>query len=84
MYGAIGIHKHMHRTTILLPEDLHRAAEREARRRGLSLGELIRRRLRPALQGQQAEVPAFYSRKAWRDSGPVDFSAQHDKYLYGS
>lgn len=74
----------MHRTTILLPEDLHRAAEQEARRMGLSLAELIRRRLRPALRDDQAEVPAFFSRAPWRDGGPADYSARHDEYLYGA
>jgi hypothetical protein len=74
----------MHRTTILLPEELHRAAEQEARRMGLSLGELIRRRLRPALKKTQAEAPAFYTRTPWREEGPGDYSVQHDKYLYGS
>jgi hypothetical protein len=35
----------MHRTTILLPEDLRASAEAHARRLGISLGELIRRQL---------------------------------------
>jgi hypothetical protein len=74
----------MHRTTILLPEDLHRAAEQEAREMGLSLGELIRRRLSPALNRKKAEVPSFFVRKPWRDGGPRDFSLRHDEYLYGS
>jgi hypothetical protein len=34
----------------MLPEDLPRAAELEARQMGLSLGELICRRLSPALK----------------------------------
>jgi hypothetical protein len=74
----------MHRTTILLPEDLRRAAEREAKRAGLSLGELIRQRLRPALEGQKSRVPAFFSRTPWKGHGPADLSANHDQYLYGS
>jgi len=36
---------HMHRTTILLPEDLRRRAESAAASQGLSLSELIRRQL---------------------------------------
>lgn len=68
----------------MLPEDLRRAAEREARQMGLSLGELIRRRLSPALKKQAPEKPAFFTRPAWTDDGPRDLSAQHDKYLYGS
>lgn len=73
----------MHRTTILLPEDLHRAAEEEAREMGLSLGELIRRRLSPALQKKQTKLPAFFSRAPWGDAGPRDLSLRHDEYLYG-
>ena len=74
----------MHRTTILLPDDLHRAAEREARETGLSLGELIRRRLAPSLQKPQSAPPAFFTRKPWSGGGPDDFAARHDDYLYGS
>ena len=51
---------------------------------GLSLGELIRRRLRPALESEKTGVPAFFSRSPWRDAGPSDLSVHHDKYLYGS
>jgi hypothetical protein len=74
----------MHRTTILLPEDLRRAAEREARELGLSLGELIRRRLSPSLEKQEAKKPAFFTRVPWKDDGPTDISVHHDKYLYGA
>lgn len=68
----------------MLPEDLRRAAEREARQMGLSLGELIRRRLRPALKKQAPEQPAFFTRPAWTGDGPSDLAQCHDKYLYGS
>jgi len=74
----------MHRTTILLPADLHRAAEREARELGLSLGELIRRRLAPSMQKGKNATPAFFARKPWTDQGPSDLSVHHDQYLYGS
>lgn len=74
----------MHRTTILLPEDLHRAAEREAREMGLSLGGLIRQRLRLALEKKPSEAPAFFTRQPWCDGGARDFSSRHDDYLYGS
>lgn len=72
----------MHRTTILLPDELHRAAGREARSLGVSLGELIRRRL-----AESAEKPpmqeAFFSRQPWTAEAPVDLSVAHDRYLYG-
>jgi hypothetical protein len=74
----------MHRTTILLPADLHRAAEREARELGLSLGELIRRRLAPSMRKGKNTTPAFFAREPWTDSGPSDLSVHHDQYLYGS
>ena len=73
----------MHRTTILLPRDLHRAAEIEARTSGISLSELIRRRLAPSREGQPGSMPTFFSRKPWVDSGPSDMAVNHDHYLYG-
>lgn len=73
----------MHRTTILLPLDLHRAAEAEAHKSGISLSELIRRRLAPSRQKHPPSPPAFFSRKPWGDSGPSDMAADHDRYLYG-
>ena len=75
--------RHMHRTTILLPRELHRSAEIEARLSGISLSELIRRRLVPSRQQQPPRLPAFFSRKPWVDSGPSDMAADHDRYLYG-
>jgi hypothetical protein len=77
----------MHRTTILLPEDLRQESEREARRLGISLGELIRRRLREGgkagLQSGEARVPRFFRRDPWVGPGAADMAARHDDYLYG-
>lgn len=73
----------MHRTTILLPLELRKSAEAEARSIGISLGELIRRRLQPTEQRQKKELPAFFTREIWRDRGPADLSVSHDQYLYG-
>jgi len=72
----------MHRTTILLPEDLRRAAILEARSQGLSLGELIRRRLQPVVP--QSHKPAFFTRKPWKGDVPDDLSVNHDRELYGA
>ena len=72
----------MHRTTILLPEELYRAAGREARSLGVSLGELIRRRLATG-QGKPPQQEAFFSRRPWSGEAPDDLSANHDRYLYG-
>jgi hypothetical protein len=73
----------MHRTTILLPVELRRKADREAKTLGISLSELIRRRL-DAGCGQQTEAkPQFYSRPPWPGPGVFDTAANHDAYLYG-
>lgn len=73
----------MHRTTILLPDELRRRADREAKALGISLSELIRRRL--AADGEQENVvrPRFFARQPWPGSGPTDTAANHDSYLYG-
>lgn len=78
-YGGKNIN--MHRTTILLPPELHRQAEKEARGAGISLGELIRRRI---ASPKEAEAkPGFFTRKPWVGSGPDDMATDHDRYLYG-
>jgi hypothetical protein len=73
----------MHRTTILLPSDLRRKADREARALGISLSELIRRRLAADEAGTPTNRPRFFSRQPWTGAGPEDMSANHDSYLYG-
>lgn len=72
----------MHRTTILLPEALKRKAVRKARLAGVSLSELIRRRLSED-DLEDAEQPAFFQRQPWAGPVPEDLSARHDDYLYG-
>lgn len=73
----------MRRITILLPNELHRRAEREAKVLGISLSELVRRCL--ALDGEPAtsERPRFFARQPWTGTGPTDIAANHDTYLYG-
>lgn len=73
----------MHRTTILLPDDLRRRADREARALGISLSELIRRRLAADGGGETLDRPRFFSRQPWGGHGPSDTAANHDAYLYG-
>ncbi|HKK19128.1 MAG TPA: ribbon-helix-helix domain-containing protein [Opitutales bacterium] len=73
----------MHRTTILLPEKLKGEAEQQARREGLSLSELIRRRLSESIDAKAKSPPAFFSRRPWSGDMPTDLSARHDDYLYG-
>jgi hypothetical protein len=74
---------HMQRTTIMLPPDLRRKADREAKALGISLSELIRRRLAGNVESKTEERPRFFDRKPWQGAGPSDIAANHDQYLYG-
>jgi hypothetical protein len=73
----------MHRTTILLPNDLRRRADREAKALGISLSELIRRRLAADADPEKKDRPRFFSRQPWTGQGPSDMATNHDAYLYG-
>jgi len=73
----------MRRTTILLPEELRRRAAREAQALGISLSELIRRRLAEGGEAEQGSSPRFFTRQPWVGSGADDVAANHDGYLYG-
>jgi hypothetical protein len=73
----------MHRTTILLPNELRQRADREARSLGISLSELIRRRLAADENPDKSERPRFFTRQPWTGPGPADTAANHDTYLYG-
>jgi hypothetical protein len=79
----------MHRTTILLPEDLRASAEAVARRQGISLGELIRRQLkavaRPSKAAKRRDDPVFRHHtggpfKSVKDTA-TDVVLNHDKYI---
>lgn len=72
----------MHRTTILIPEELKGQAEQQARREGLSLSELIRRRLSESIDPEAKSPPSFFSRQPWSGDAPDDLSTGHDDYLY--
>jgi hypothetical protein len=48
---------------------------------GVSLGELIRRRLADSPERMSPKRP-FFSRKPWTHQVPNDLSIKHDKYLY--
>jgi hypothetical protein len=73
----------MHRTTIMLPPDLRRKADREAKALGISLSELIRRRLSAGGLPEPGAKPRFFSRQPWQGAGGSDTAANHDQYLYG-
>jgi hypothetical protein len=77
----------MHRTTILLPETLRRDAENVARGQGITLSELIRRKLAHSVASKartaQEQDPFFRPGRLMTRQGPSDVSAKHDHYLYG-
>lgn len=67
----------------MLPADLQRRAEREALALGISLAELIRRRLAGPEPAPATARPRFFARQPWTGAGPDDVAAAHDRYLYG-
>ena len=76
----------MHRTTIMLPLDLKRRAQRLAGQMGVSLGELIREALEATLRGHGGDVreDSLFADTASHDGPvPADLSEGHDRYLYG-
>ncbi len=76
----------MQRTTIMLPRDLKQRAAREARARGVSLGELIREALQSLLRRgdrDAAEDPLMADRAVYDGPLPADTSERHDDLLYG-
>lgn len=77
----------MHRTTIMLPEDLLAEARARAGSEGLSLAELIRRGLEQFLgHGRKADKTAdpFLADNTTFSSGVGDLAENHDTYLYGN
>lgn len=75
----------MHRTTIMLPDHLKRAAQAHASERGISLGELVREALKRRLDEDLADRdrdPLFLDHDVFSDDGPGDVSERHDQYLY--
>lgn len=76
----------MHRTTVMLPDDLKRRAEERARSEGISLGELVRRSLALVVDTTKVDRrddPLFADRAVYADEGSVDMAAEHDAHLYG-
>jgi hypothetical protein len=76
----------MQRTTIMLPRDLKERAAREARSRGVSLGELIREALAGVLRGDRdpaGQDPLIGDTAVYDGPVPADTSERHDEVLYG-
>ena len=73
----------MRRTTILLPPRLHSRAVKEARRRKVSLGALIRDLLSERLAKVNADRDPFLSEASiYHGPAPKDGAVNHDHYIY--
>lgn len=78
---------YMHRTTILLPEDLRAHAEACAQQQGISLGELIRRQLQMVAKGSgetnRRDDPLFrrYAKTLTKVKATEKIAASHDQVL---
>lgn len=74
----------MHRTTIMLPLEVHERATRYARAHNMSLGELIRDSLANELADTAANErdPLFADEAVYAGPAPRDLSVAHDRYLY--
>lgn len=75
----------MRRTSILLPSALRNRADRQARRLGISFGELVRRALVALLD--EAEAPGardalFADRAVCSCEIPSGATTHHDAHLY--
>lgn len=76
----------MHRTTVMLPEELKLQAVEYARECGLSLGEVVRESLEDWLKKRSqrsASDPLFHNVPVYDGPVPDDYSINHDRYLYG-
>ena len=70
----------------MLPVDLKQRASSLAERLGISLGELIRRSLEAAINGNSGEIredPFFADRAVYTGPTPPHLSADHDDFLCG-
>lgn len=70
----------------MLPNDLKKLAEKEALRRGASLGEIIRTALKALLQPIKKKStkkdPLFTDDLVYKGPVEEDISSNHDAYLY--
>ena len=74
----------MKRTTILLPDDLKKKAEKFAYKQGISFGEIVRESLLQYIKPRLENNDTFFSDNAiYEGDAPVDLSIKHDDYLYG-
>lgn len=71
----------MKRTTIMLSEQLHARAAREAKRKGVSFAHFVRLALQSALGRSPSDDPLYADDAVFMDDGPRDLAADHDRYL---
>jgi hypothetical protein len=77
----------MHKTTIMLTDDLKLIVEQEAMQRGVSMGEIIRTALRELMTKHKENGgpdPLFDYNLVHKGSCEKDISTHHDDYLYGT
>jgi len=75
----------MHRTQLYLPTDLYAQLEWEARRKSVSVSEIVRRRLaRREKKGAETLLRLVEIGKKYKIKAPKDLSSRLDYYLYGS
>ncbi len=68
----------------MLPPELQRSAAAVAKRRGISLGELVRQSLvRETAVPYQTGTDPFWAKPALFHSGQKDLALKHDDALYG-
>jgi predicted transcriptional regulator len=76
----------MHRTTIMLPDELKILVQALARERKISLSEFIRTTLEQAVQKTSLDSstdPLFMDHAVYEGKTPSDLASHHDDYLYG-
>ena len=77
----------MDRTTVMLPSDLKIRASNQAKKMGISLGQLIRQALEESLNTEKrtdtGEDSLFLDNVVYYGTTPKDLASKHDKYLYG-
>lgn len=80
---------HMHRTQLLLPQELHQWASETARARGMSLGNLVREALQEYLahaapQPSQEAIERLLADPFDDPEPDPELSINVDHYLYGA
>ena len=76
----------MRRTTVMLPDDLHRRATLRAAEGGISMGEYVRQALRERLDrdsGWKFRAPLLDDDAVYRGDAPANLAARHDLHLHG-